>query len=198
VAAGEGHGHGSQPGLTGAASMERSRIYSHGGGRVRVMWKSIVRRTSSPGRNSSGPLRMSSPCKSPRTPPLYVRAEDIPADELEREARRPRRGARRWQEWGLSSTRSSKALWTSTDRTRLVLLRQTYIRDRDHDRRELIMQIRGSHKGHGRTVLVRRFNGGNLAKALASSPEPWEPTSRLAAFLTRLTALSSRKAGWRV
>lgn len=148
-----------------AASNGTIEIYSHGGGRVGVMVEvncetDFVAR-SEQFRTLAHELALQIAANAPR----YVRAEDIPADELEREVQRAKE---RGKDDGKSGSIIDKIVEGALDKYKdeVVLLRQTYIRDETMTVEKLIMQ---NVAAIGENVLVRRFQRWELGESTGQS-----------------------------
>ena len=136
-----------------AASNGTIEIYSHGGGRVGVMVEvncetDFVAR-SEQFRTLAHEIALQIAASSPR----FVRQEDIPAAELEKEKERARS---RGKEEGKSDTIVEKMVEGAIQKymDEVVLLRQTYIRDENLTVEKLIMQ---NVAAIGENVVVRRY-----------------------------------------
>lgn len=148
-----------------AASNGTIEIYSHGGGRVGVMVEvncetDFVAR-SEQFRTLAHELALQIAANAPR----YVRAEDIPAEELERETQRAKA---RGKEEGKAGSIVDKIIEGALDKYRdeVVLLRQTYIRDESMTVEKLIMQ---NVAAIGENVVVRRFQRWELGESADQS-----------------------------
>jgi elongation factor Ts len=148
-----------------AASNGMIEIYSHGGGRVGVMVEvncetDFVAR-SGQFRSLAHELALQVAAGSPR----YVRADDIPAAELEKEAGVIRL---RGKEEGKTDSIIEKMIEGALDKYKdeIVLLRQQYIRDETTTVEKLIMQ---NVAAIGENVVVRRFERWELGESSGQS-----------------------------
>jgi len=144
-----------------AASNGTIEIYSHGGGRVGVMVEvncetDFVAR-SEQFRTLAHEIALQIAANAPR----YVRPEDIPADELEKEIQKARA---RGMEEDKSAAVMDKMVEGALDKYRdeVALLRQTYIRDENLTVEKLIMQ---NVAAIGENVVVRRFQRWELGES---------------------------------
>jgi len=144
------------------ASNGMVELYSHGGGRVGVMVEvncetDFVAR-SEQFRTLAHEIALQIAASSPR----YLRAEDIPADELEHEAQIARARAK---EEGKPEDIMDKIVQGRLEKYKdeVCLLRQTYIRDETINIEKLILQ---NVAAIGENVLVRRFQRWELGGTL--------------------------------
>lgn len=142
------------------ASNGMVEIYSHGGGRVGVMVEvncetDFVAR-SEQFRTLAHEIALQIAANSPR----YVKPEDIPPAELERETEKARLRAK---EEGKSGTVMDKIVEGMLDKYKdeVCLLRQAYIRDDSVSVEKLIMQ---NVAAIGENVVVRRFQRWELGE----------------------------------
>ncbi len=143
------------------ASNGTIELYSHGGGRVGVMVEvncetDFVAR-SEQFRTLAHEIALQIAANAPK----YVRAEDIPASELEREAEIARARAK---EEGKSGAVVDKIVEGRLEKFKdeVCLLRQTYIRDETTTVEKLIMQ---NVAAIGENVIVRRFQRWELGES---------------------------------
>jgi elongation factor Ts len=148
-----------------AASNGMIEIYSHGGGRVGVMVEvncetDFVAR-SEQFRTLAHEIALQVAAGSPH----YVRAEDIPAAELDKEAATIRL---RGKDEGKSDAIIEKMVEGALDKYKdeIVLLRQQYIRDETTTVEKLIMQ---NVAAIGENVVVRRFERWELGESSGKS-----------------------------
>lgn len=144
-----------------AASNGMIEIYSHGGGRVGVMVEvncetDFVAR-SEQFRTLAHEIALQVAAGSPR----YIRAEDIPAAELEKESEAIRL---RGKDEGKSAAIIDQMVEGALDKYKdeVVLLRQPYIRDETTTVEKLIMQ---NVAAIGENVVVRRFQRWELGES---------------------------------
>lgn len=143
------------------ASNGMVEIYSHGGGRVAVMVEvncetDFVAR-SEQFRTLAHEIALQIAANAPR----YVKAEDIPAVELQREEQRARdRGKDEGKAEGVVNKMVEGSLLKFKDE--VCLLRQTYIRDDSMTVEKLIMQ---NVAALGENVIVRRFQRWELGES---------------------------------
>ena len=144
-----------------AASNGMIEIYSHGGGRVGVMVEvncetDFVAR-SEQFRTLAHEIALQVAAASPR----YIRSEDIPTAELDKEAETIRL---RGKEEGKSAAIVDQMVVGALDKYRdeTVLLRQAYIRDETTTVEKLIMQ---NVAAIGENVIVRRFQRWELGES---------------------------------
>lgn len=144
------------------ASNGTVEIYSHGGGRVGVMVEvncetDFVAR-SEQFRTLAHEIALHIAANSPR----YIRPEDIPAAELEREASKARA---RGKEDGKSEAVVQKMVEGYLDKYKdeICLLRQPYVRDDSMTVEKLVMQ---NVAAIGENVVVRRFQRWELGESL--------------------------------
>jgi elongation factor Ts len=138
-------------------------MYSHGGGRVGVMVEvncetDFVAR-SEQFRNLAHEIALQIAASAPK----YVRAEDIPADELERETGIARARAK---EEGKTGAVVDKIVEGRLNKYKdeVCLLRQIYVRDESTTVEKLIMQ---NVAAIGENVVVRRFQRWELGESTA-------------------------------
>ena len=136
-------------------------MYSHGGGRVGVMVEvncetDFVAR-SEQFRTLAHEIALQTAANAPK----YIRAEDIPASELERETEMARA---RGKEEGKSAGVIDKIVEGYLDKYKdeVCLLRQVYIRDENTTVEKLIMQ---NVAAIGENVIVRRFQRWELGES---------------------------------
>ena len=148
-----------------AASNGTIEIYSHGGGRVGVMVEvncetDFVAR-SEQFRTLAHEIALQIAANDPR----YVRSEDIPTDELEKEAERAKL---RGKDEGKNGSIIDKMVEGALDKYRdeVALLRQAYIRDESMTVEKLIMQ---NVAAIGENVVVRRFQRWELGESAGRS-----------------------------
>jgi elongation factor Ts len=143
------------------ASNGMVETYSHGGGRVAVMVEvncetDFVAR-SEQFRTLAHEIALQIAANAPR----YVKAEDIPAAELQREEQRARdRGKEESKAQGAIDKMVEGSLLKFKDE--VCLLRQTYIRDDSMTVEKLIMQ---NVAAVGENVIVRRFQRWELGES---------------------------------
>ncbi|MEW6029703.1 MAG: translation elongation factor Ts [Chloroflexota bacterium] len=138
-------------------------LYSHGGGRVGVMVEvncetDFVAR-SEQFRTLAHEIALQIAANAPK----YIRAEDIPAAELEHEAEIARARAK---EEGKPENIIVKIVEGRLDKYKdeVCLLRQTYIRDETVTVEKLILQ---NVAAIGENILVRRFQRWELGESLS-------------------------------
>jgi len=148
-----------------AASNGTIEIYSHGGGRVGVMVEvncetDFVAR-SEQFRTLAHEIALQIAANAPR----YVRADDIPADELDKEAEKAKL---RGKDEGKSGAIIDKMVEGVLDKYKdeVALLRQAYIRDESMTVEKLIMQ---NVAAIGENVVVRRFQRWELGESTSQS-----------------------------
>jgi elongation factor Ts len=148
-----------------AASNGRIEIYSHGGGRVGVMVEVNCETDFVARSEQFRTLAHELALQIAANAPLYVRAEDIPADELEKEVQKAKA---RGKDDGKSGSIIDKIVEGALDKYKdeVVLLRQTYIRDETMTVEKLIMQ---NVAAIGENVLVRRFQRWELGESTGQS-----------------------------
>jgi elongation factor Ts len=146
------------------ASQGVVELYSHGGGRVGVMVEvncetDFVAR-SEKFRELAHEIALQIAAAAPR----YIKAEDIPAEVLEREAEIARARAK---EEGKPENVAEKIVQGRIEKFKdeVVLLRQPYIRDESLTIEKLILQAVGAL---GENILVRRFQRWELGERLDS------------------------------
>ena len=144
-----------------AASSGTIEIYSHGGGRVGVMVEvncetDFVAR-SEQFRTLAHEIALQIAANGPR----YVRPDDIPAEQLEKETEKAKLRAK---EEGKSGAIIEKIVEGALEKYRaeVVLLRQAYIRDESLTVEKLIMQ---NVAAIGENVVVRRFQRWELGES---------------------------------
>lgn len=135
-------------------------LYSHGNGRVGVMVEvncetDFVAR-SQQFRTLAHEITLQIAANSPK----YIKADDIPASELEKEVDRARA---RGKEEGKSAEVADKIVEGYVDKYKdeVCLLRQTYIRDDSMTVEKLIMQ---NVAAIGENLIVRRFQRWELGE----------------------------------
>ncbi len=140
-------------------------LYSHGGGRVGVMVEvncetDFVAR-SEQFRTLAHEIALQIAANAPK----YVKAEDIPAAELEHEAEIARARAK---EEGKPENVVAKIVEGRLEKYKdeVCLLRQTYIRDENLTIEKLILQ---NVAAIGENVLVRRFQRWELGESVGSN-----------------------------
>ncbi|HEX8991982.1 MAG TPA: translation elongation factor Ts [Anaerolineales bacterium] len=140
-------------------------MYSHGGGRVGVMVEvncetDFVAR-SEQFRTLAHEIALQIAANSPR----FIKPEDIPAAELEREAEKARA---RGKEEAKPDAVIDKIVEGYLDKFKdeVCLLRQTYIRDENMTVEKLIMQ---NVAAIGENVVVRRFQRWELGESTAAA-----------------------------
>jgi len=143
------------------ASNGTIEIYSHGGGRVGVMVEvncetDFVAR-SEQFRTLAHEIALQVAANAPR----YVRAEDIPADELEKEAEKIKT---RGKDEGKTAAVIDRMVEGALDKYKdeITLLRQAYIRDETMTVEKLIMQ---NVAAIGENIVVRRFQRWELGES---------------------------------
>lgn len=143
------------------ASNGMVELYAHGGGRVGVMVEvncetDFVAR-SEQFRTLAHEIALQIAANSPR----YIKPEDIPAAELEREAQKARA---RGKEDGKSEPVVQKMVEGYLDKYKdeVCLLRQAYVRDDSMTVEKLIMQ---NVAAIGENVIVRRFQRWELGES---------------------------------
>jgi elongation factor Ts len=148
-----------------AASNGAIEIYSHGGGRVGVMVEVNCETDFVARSEQFRTLAHELALQIAANAPLYVRAEDIPADALEMEAQKAKA---RGKDDGKSGSIVDKIVEGALDKYKdeVVLLRQTYIRDETMTVEKLIMQ---NVAAIGENVLVRRFQRWELGESTGQS-----------------------------
>ena len=148
-----------------AASNGTIEIYSHGGGRVGVMVEvncetDFVAR-SEQFRTLAHEIALQIAANAPR----FIRSEDIPPAELEKETEKAKaRGREEGKSEAVVEKMIEGALEKFKDET--VLLRQAYIRDETLTVEKLVMQ---NVAAIGENVVVRRFQRWELGES-ASQP----------------------------
>jgi elongation factor Ts len=146
------------------ASNGMVEMYSHGGGRVGVMVEvncetDFVAR-SEQFRTMAHEIALQIAASAPK----YVKAEDIPASELEHEAEIARARAR---EEGKPANVLDKIVEGRLEKYKdeVCLMRQTYIRDENITIEKLVLQ---NIAAIGENVVVRRFQRWELGESTAS------------------------------
>ncbi len=147
------------------ASNGTVELYSHGGGRVGVMVEvncetDFVAR-SEQFRTLAHEIALQIAASAPR----YIKAEDIPASELDHEADIARTRAK---EEGKSGAVVDKIVEGRLEKFKdeVCLLRQTYIRDESTTVEKLIMQ---NVAAIGENVVVRRFQRWELGESTSQA-----------------------------
>ncbi len=137
-------------------------LYSHGGGRVGVMVEvncetDFVAR-SEPFRNLAHELALQIAAAAPR----YIKAEDIPAAELDHESDIARARAR---EEGKPDKVAGKVVEGRLEKFKdeVVLLRQAYIRDENLTVEKLLLQTIAAT---GENIVIRRFQRWELGESV--------------------------------
>jgi elongation factor Ts len=148
-----------------AASNGMVELYSHGGGRVGVMVEvncetDFVAR-SEQFRTLAHEIALQIAANAPR----FVRPEDIPIEELEKETEKAKQ---RGKDEGKSGAILDKIVEGALDKYKdeMVLLRQAYIRDESKTVEQLIMQ---NVAAIGENVVVRRFQRWELGESTSRS-----------------------------
>ena len=139
-------------------------LYSHGGGRVGVMVEvncetDFVAR-SEQFKNLAHEIALQVAAAAPR----YVRAEDVPASELEHEAKIIRA---RTQDEGKSPAVIERVVEGRLEKYKdeVCLLRQPYIRDETMNVEKLVLQ---NVAAIGENLVIRRFQRWELGESLGS------------------------------
>ena len=146
------------------ASNGMVELYSHGGGRVGVMVEVncetdfVARSEQFRGLAHEIALQIAA------SAPIYVKAEDIPASELEHESEIARARAK---EEGKPQKMMDKIVEGRIEKFKdeVCLFRQTYVRDESLTIEKLIMQ---NVAAIGENVVVRRFQRWELGESTAS------------------------------
>ncbi len=146
------------------ASNGMVELYSHGGGRVGVMVEVncetdfVARSEQFRGLAHEIALQIAA------SAPIYVKAEDIPASELEHESEIARARAK---EEGKPQKMMDKIVEGRIEKFKdeVCLFRQTYVRDESLTIEKLIMQ---NVAAIGENVIVRRFQRWELGESTAS------------------------------
>jgi len=148
-----------------AASNGTIEIYSHGGGRVGVMVEVNCETDFVARSEQFRTLAHEIALQIAANAPLYVRAADIPEDELEKEAQKAKA---RGKDEGKSGSIVDKIVEGALDKYKdeVVLLRQSYIRDESLTVEQLIMQ---NVAAIGENVVVRRFQRWELGESTGQS-----------------------------
>jgi len=136
-------------------------LYAHGGGRVAVMVEvncetDFVAR-SEPFRNLAHEIALQIAANAPK----YIRPEDVPEAELEREAERARAQAR---EEGKNAALIERIVAGRLEKYKdeVCLLRQPYIRDENITVETLVMQ---NIVAMGENIVIRRFQRWELGES---------------------------------
>ena len=144
------------------ASNGTVELYSHGGGRVGVMVEvncetDFVAR-SEPFRNLAHEIALQIAASAPK----YIKAEEIPASELDHEAEIARSRAK---EEGKPASVVEKIVEGRLEKFKdeVVLLRQPYIRDEGMTVEKLLLQTIAST---GENLIVRRFQRWELGESI--------------------------------
>ena len=144
------------------ASNGTVELYSHGGGRVGVMVEvncetDFVAR-SEPFRNLAHEIALQIAASAPK----YIKAEEIPASELDHEAEIARSRAK---EEGKPASVMEKIVEGRLEKFKdeVVLLRQPYIRDEGMTVEKLLLQTIAST---GENLIVRRFQRWELGESI--------------------------------
>ncbi|MGA7192643.1 MAG: translation elongation factor Ts [Anaerolineales bacterium] len=144
------------------ASNGTVELYSHGGGRVGVMVEvncetDFVAR-SEPFRNMAHEIALQIAASAPK----YIKAEEIPASELDHEAEIARARAK---EEGKPETVMEKIVEGRLEKFKdeVVLLRQPYIRDEAMTIEKLLLQTIAAT---GENLIIRRFQRWELGESI--------------------------------
>jgi elongation factor Ts len=139
-------------------------LYSHGGGRVGVMVEVNCETDFVARAEQFRTLAHEIALQIAASAPKYVKAEDIPAAELEHESGIARARAK---EEGKPETILDKIVEGRLEKYKdeVCLLRQTYIRDESLTIEKLILQ---NVAAIGESVIVRRFQRWELGESTAS------------------------------
>src|SRR5271157_3565720 len=144
------------------ASNGTVELYSHGGGRVGVMVEvncetDFVAR-SEPFRNMAHEIALQIAASAPK----YIKAEEIPASEMEHEAEIARARAK---EEGKSGAVVEKIVEGRLEKFKdeVVLMRQPYIRDEGMTVEKLLLQTIAAT---GENLIVRRFQRWELGESI--------------------------------
>lgn len=146
------------------ASQGVVELYSHGGGRVGVMVEVNCETDFVARSEKFRELAHEIALQIAATAPRYIKAEEIPAEVLEREAEIARARAK---EEGKPDAVAEKIVQGRLEKFKdeVVLLRQPYIRDESLTIEKLILQAVGAI---GENILVRRFQRWELGERLES------------------------------
>ncbi len=146
------------------ASQGVVELYSHGGGRVGVMVEVNCETDFVARSEKFRELAHEIALQIAATAPRYIKAEEIPAEVLEREAEIARARAK---EEGKPDAVAEKIVQGRIEKFKdeVVLLRQPYIRDESITIEKLILQAVGAI---GENILVRRFQRWELGERLES------------------------------
>jgi elongation factor Ts len=136
-------------------------MYSHGGGRVGVMVEVNCETDFVARSEQFHTLAHEIALQIAANAPKYIRAEDIPAAEIEHETEKARA---RGKEEGKPDSVIDKIVEGYLDKFKdeVCLLRQAYIRDEDTTIEKLIMQ---NVAAIGENVIVRRFQRWELGES---------------------------------
>jgi elongation factor Ts len=136
-------------------------MYSHGGGRVGVMVEVNCETDFVARSEQFRTLAHEIALQIAATSPKYIKAEDVPAAELEYEAEIARARAK---EEGKPENVMAKIVEGRVDKYKdeICLLRQTYIRDENLTIEKLILQ---NIAAIGESVIVRRFQRWELGES---------------------------------
>jgi elongation factor Ts len=136
-------------------------LYSHGGGRVGVMVEVNCETDFVARSEQFRTLAHEIALQIAATSPKYIKAEDVPAAELEYEAEIARARAK---EEGKPENVMAKIVEGRVDKYKdeICLLRQTYIRDENLTIEKLILQ---NIAAIGESVIVRRFQRWELGES---------------------------------
>ena len=139
-------------------------MYSHGGGRVGVMVEVNCETDFVARSEKFRALAHEIALQIAAGAPKYVKAEDIPADELEHEANIARARAK---EEGKPANVMDKIVEGRMEKFKdeVCLMRQTYIRDENLNVEKLILQ---NIAAIGESVVVRRFQRWELGESTAN------------------------------
>ena len=148
-----------------AASNGTIEIYSHGGGRVGVMVEVNCETDFVARSEQFRTLAHEIALQIAANAPHYVRADDIPANELDKEAEKAKL---RGKDEGKSDAIIDKMVEGVLDKYKdeVALLRQAYIRDESMTVEKLIMQ---NVAAIGENVVVRRFQRWELGESTSRS-----------------------------
>ncbi len=149
------------------ASNGAVELYSHGGGRVGVMVEVNCETDFVARSEQFRTLTHEIALQIAASAPKYIRAEDIPASELEHEAEIARARAK---EEGKPEKMFDKIVEGRLEKFKdeVCLLRQTYIRDENLTIEKLVMQ---NVAAIGENVIIRRFQRWELGESTASQEE---------------------------
>ncbi len=147
------------------ASNGMVELYSHGGGRVGVMVEVNCETDFVARSEQFRTLAHEIALQIAASAPKYVKAEDIPASELDHEAEIARTRAK---EEGKSGAVVDKIVEGRLEKFKdeVCLLRQTYIRDEGTTIEKLIMQ---NVAAIGENVIVRRFQRWELGESASQA-----------------------------